>query len=120
MADWRERIRLIIFEAETPAGKLFDVALLVAIVLSVTAVMLESVATVGYGDLAPITPLGKVLASLVMILGYGIIAVPTGIVTAEIVDVAMRPPNTRSCPSCLSEGHHPRAHFCRDCGAALR
>ncbi len=46
--------------------------------------------TVGYGDLAPQTPLGKMLASVVMVLGYGIIAVPTGIVTAEIVDVAMR------------------------------
>lgn len=76
--------------------------------------------TVGYGDLAPQTPLGKMFASLVMILGYGIIAVPTGIVTAEIVDAATsRPITARVCPACFTEGHDRRASYCQDCGAPL-
>ena len=77
--------------------------------------------TVGYGDIAPHTVAGKSLASLVMILGYSILAVPTGIVTAEIVEqaTARRAPTTRGCPSCLSEGHAWEAHFCQDCGAPL-
>jgi voltage-gated potassium channel len=77
--------------------------------------------TVGYGDMAPITVSGKVLASIVMILGYSIIAVPTGIVTAEIVEgaAAARRITTRSCPSCLSEGHDRDASYCKDCGASL-
>ncbi len=267
LAPWREKLRVVIFEAETPAGKLFDVALLVAIVLSVVAVMLDSVAgireqygellhgveyfftglftieyvlrlasvpspwgyarsffgvvdllailptylslllphaesllvirglrllrifrvfklgrflgeaslltralrssrhkvtvflgtvlilvtilgaamyliegeehgftsipvavywaivtmtTVGYGDIAPQTPAGKALASLVMVLGYSIIAVPTGIVTAEIVESAAASRiTTRVCGSCMSEGHEPSARFCKDCGAEL-
>ena len=77
--------------------------------------------TVGYGDMAPITVSGKVLASIVMILGYSIIAVPTGIVTAEIVEgaAAARRITTRSCPGCLSEGHERNATYCKDCGASL-
>jgi voltage-gated potassium channel len=267
-APWRERLRIIIFEADTPAGKAFDVALLIAIVLSVTAVMLESVSrtrarygaaldawewaftllftveyvlrlvsvpkpthyarsffgvvdllailptyvsvlipgaesmlvirglrlmrifrvfklgqflgeasllrralaasrhkitiflgmivilvvilgaamyliegeengftsiplsvywaivtmtTVGYGDLAPQTVAGKLLASIVMIAGYAIIAVPTGIVTAEILESAnpSKPVTTRCCPDCMSEGHDADAQHCKDCGASL-
>jgi voltage-gated potassium channel len=78
--------------------------------------------TVGYGDLAPQTVAGKALASLVMVTGYAIIAVPTGIVTAEIVDsaAASRRTSTRCCPECLTEGHVPSARFCRDCGAPLQ
>ena len=76
--------------------------------------------TVGYGDLAPRTPLGQTLASLVMILGYGIIAVPTGIVTAELTG---SPRTTgvsgQACPACGTEGHAPEARFCDRCGAAL-
>lgn len=267
LAPWRERLHTVIFEADTPSGKAFDVALLVAIVLSVTAVMLESVegvrerhglaldsvewlftvlftveyflrllavprpvtyawsffgvvdllavlptylsllipgaesflvirglrllrifrvfklgrflgeasvlqraltssrhkigvflgtvlilvtilgaamyliegpengftsiptavywaivtmTTVGYGDLAPQTVIGKSLAALVMVLGYSILAVPTGIVTAEIVEEAVsRKVTTRACPGCLSEGHEHAARYCRDCGALL-
>ena len=74
--------------------------------------------TVGYGDVTPQTIPGQILAALVMITGYGIIAIPTGIVTAEIVSLG-RPITTRNCPSCLSEGHMYNAQFCRDCGAAL-
>jgi len=77
--------------------------------------------TVGYGDMAPITVSGKVLASIVMIMGYSIIAVPTGIVTAEIVETAAasRRITTRSCPNCLSEGHDRGATYCKDCAAPL-
>jgi voltage-gated potassium channel len=77
--------------------------------------------TVGYGDLAPQTVAGKSLAAVVMILGYSIIAVPTGIVTAEIVETAAaaRKPTTRCCPSCMAEGHDHDAAFCKACGASL-
>ena len=77
--------------------------------------------TVGYGDIAPHTVPGQILASLVMILGYSIIAVPTGIVTAELVDAAYhsRAPTTRTCPHCMSEGHEIDASFCKDCGQSL-
>jgi len=76
--------------------------------------------TVGYGDLAPQTPLGQLVASAVMLLGYAIIAVPTGIVTSEIM--ARRPPgpvSTQSCPACGLEGHDADARHCKYCGAAL-
>jgi len=76
--------------------------------------------TVGYGDVAPQTAPGKVLAAVAMILGYSILAVPTGIVTAELVhaerDVVA---TTRSCPSCLTSDHRRRARYCCDCGAPL-
>jgi len=75
--------------------------------------------TVGYGDVTPQTVFGQMLASLVMVTGYGIIAIPTGIVTAEIVSAGKRPITTRSCPTCLTEGHMHNAKFCRDCGAPM-
>lgn len=79
-----------------------------------------TVTTVGYGDIAPQTVPGQVLAAVAMILGYSIIAVPTGIVSAELVEASRRPENTRTCPGCLTEGHLPVARYCRDCGAELR
>lgn len=76
--------------------------------------------TVGYGDISPQTPLGKALASLVMIMGYGIIAVPTGIVTAEIAQVGkLQPVSTQACPGCGAEGHDDDAVHCKFCGDAL-
>ncbi|HEX2248695.1 MAG TPA: potassium channel family protein, partial [Gemmatimonadales bacterium] len=76
--------------------------------------------TVGYGDIAPKTGLGQALAALVMILGYGIIAVPTGIVTAELARTAAPPAiSTQACPACSAEGHDPDARFCKRCGSAL-
>lgn len=76
--------------------------------------------TVGFGDLTPKTSLGQLLASLVMILGYGIIAVPTGIVTAELTaGRTAAPVSGQSCPSCGSEGHDVDARHCKWCGAAL-
>ena len=74
--------------------------------------------TVGYGDLSPKTGLGKFLASVVMILGYGIIAVPTGIVTAELAR-AGKPASTQVCPECHSEPHDIDAIHCKYCGAKL-
>ncbi len=75
--------------------------------------------TVGYGDITPQTPLGQAFASLVMIMGYGIIAVPTGIVTLEISEASRRATNTRTCPDCSAEGHVPEATFCWSCGEHL-
>jgi voltage-gated potassium channel len=76
--------------------------------------------TVGYGDVAPQTALGKLLASLVMIIGYGIIAVPTGIVTSELAQSSRDAMlNQQPCPSCGTGAHLPDARFCRRCGATL-
>ena len=76
--------------------------------------------TVGYGDITPHTLAGKTLAAMVMVLGYSVIAVPTGIVTAEIVEAAGgRNLSTRGCPACLSEGHAVDASYCKDCGVEL-
>jgi len=76
--------------------------------------------TVGYGDVAPHTVLGKFLASMVMIIGYGIIAVPTGIVTVELAGAVGRSAGTRSCPACGRDGHDTDARFCKYCGADLQ
>ncbi len=75
--------------------------------------------TVGYGDIAPQTPFGQALASLIMIMGYGIIAVPTGIVTLELSEVSRRAANTRTCPHCSAEGHTREATYCWRCGAHM-
>lgn len=76
--------------------------------------------TVGYGDISPKTPLGQTLASFVMIMGYAIIAIPTGIVSAEISQANLRKKvSTQSCPSCSLEGHDPDAVCCKWCGAKL-
>jgi voltage-gated potassium channel len=75
--------------------------------------------TVGYGDLAPETPLGKVLASVVMLLGYGILAVPTGIVTVELAKAARAPISTQACPACGRDCHDADAVHCKFCGAPL-
>jgi len=76
--------------------------------------------TVGYGDVTPMTVPGQMLSSMLMILGYGIIAIPTGIVTAELTSVThTRDLTTRTCPSCLSVGHSASARFCSDCGEEL-
>jgi voltage-gated potassium channel len=75
--------------------------------------------TVGYGDIAPQTVTGKCLASVVMIFGYGIIAVPTSIVTVEMAFAHRKKVSTQACPSCSLEGHDPDARHCKHCGAAL-
>ena len=75
--------------------------------------------TVGYGDVAPQTPLGKMLASVIMILGYGIIAVPTGIVSVELAGVARKTATGQACPGCGAGGHDADAKHCRYCGDEL-
>jgi len=207
---WKSKLHEVIYEADTPKGKLFDIVLFFLIIASVILVMLESVkeidakyhevlfalewiitifftveyiariisikkplkyifsfygiidfistiplylsytlmylieddaagftsiprsiywaivtlTTVGYGDIAPQTPLGQLLATIVMILGYGIIAVPTGIVTAEFAKESKNKQphidtNTQSCTTCSTEGHRDNATHCYNCGSAL-
>ncbi len=75
--------------------------------------------TVGYGDVAPQSVPGKVLASAVMILGYGIIAVPTGIVTVEMASALKHSTRTEACMECGAEGHAVDAVYCKYCGTRL-
>lgn len=77
--------------------------------------------TVGYGDIAPQSAIGQTIAAAVMILGYAIIAVPTGIVTVEIAEATNRRKKitTRSCPDCSRQGHDLDAAFCKHCGGGL-
>ena len=75
--------------------------------------------TVGYGDIAPHTPIGQFIASIIMILGYGIIAIPTGIVSSEISKTTSIHTNTQSCQNCLAEDHIDTAEFCYHCGSKL-
>jgi len=74
--------------------------------------------TVGYGDIAPITALGQFIASLIMILGYGIIAIPTGIVTSEMTKTEEKliPHNTQACLNCNETYHQDDAEYCHKCG----
>ena len=181
--SYRTRLWEIIFEAETPSGKFFDVALLWVIAASVLAVMLESVAevdaiyhkqlataewiftiiftleyllriwlvrrplkyifsfygivdllsclpsyialafggaTLGFGDITPQTALGQFFTSIMVLAGYAILAVPTGIVASDMIRVAMRPDETSdACPGCGVHGHLPDASYCRKCGEHL-
>jgi voltage-gated potassium channel len=75
--------------------------------------------TVGYGDISPHTPIGQALASVIMIMGYSIIAVPTGIITAELGLSAARQKNARPCNACGCIQHDADAAYCKQCGAAL-
>jgi voltage-gated potassium channel len=75
--------------------------------------------TVGYGDIAPETALGKALAACIMILGYSMIIVPTGIITAELTLAGSKHITTQVCPECMSEGHDRDAIHCKYCGGKL-
>ncbi|MHC4624034.1 MAG: ion transporter [Planctomycetota bacterium] len=75
--------------------------------------------TVGYGDISPKTDAGQFLAAMVMILGYSIIAVPTGIVTVEISQAHREKPTSQACPKCSAEGHDRDARYCKFCGTRL-
>lgn len=81
---------------------------------------ISTISTVGYGDIVPLTGMGKFLASMLMILGYGIIAVPTGIISAEMaqrrknVDI-----NTTVCAECMNDKHKDNAIYCHECGSHL-
>ena len=76
--------------------------------------------TVGFGDIAPNTPLGQLIASVIMILGYSIIAIPTGIVGAEMSKMTNdEDTNTQACPNCLKDHHKENAIYCYNCGSVL-
>lgn len=75
--------------------------------------------TVGYGDISPTTAAGQAVAAVVMMLGFAIIAVPTGIVASEMSRAQNEPMSTQVCPECASEGHHHEARFCRECGSRM-
>ena len=78
-----------------------------------------TVATVGFGDISPVTPLGRFLASILILIGYGIIAVPTGIYTAELAQGLRQQRDERRCSACGLAGHETGARHCRNCGAPL-
>ncbi|NJN18916.1 MAG: ion transporter [Oscillochloris sp.] len=78
-----------------------------------------TMSTVGYGDIAPQTPLGKAIAAILMLIGYGVIAVPTGIVTLEISRASAPAAITQACPHCGVDGHDLDAVYCKRCGAVL-
>ena len=74
--------------------------------------------TVGYGDITPATILGQFLSAIIMIMGYAIIAVPTGVITVELIREvqAEQSISARTCPNCAAEGHRLNAKFCHHCG----
>jgi voltage-gated potassium channel len=79
-----------------------------------------TITTVGYGDISPVTPLGKFVASIMMFIGYGIIAVPTGIVTNEMASaVRLKKEGAQTCTACGLEGHDSDARYCKQCGEKL-
>jgi voltage-gated potassium channel len=81
---------------------------------------ITAITTVGFGDIAPKTDIGRTISSVVMLLGWGILAVPTGIISSEMsAQRSMSRAAARTCDECLSEGHEPSAKFCKDCGAPL-
>ena len=80
---------------------------------------ITTMTTVGFGDITPKTDLGRLIASAMMLLGWGTLAVPTGIVTAEMTYARRAPVTTRTCQECLTEGHMPDANYCHQCGARL-
>jgi len=80
---------------------------------------ITTLTTVGYGDISPQSPLGRAVASVIMILGYGVIAVPTGIVTAELVSPTTKRVSTQACTNCSAEGHSFDARYCKYCGVEL-
>lgn len=78
-----------------------------------------TITTVGYGDIAPNTPIGQILASLLMLTGYAIIAVPTGIITTEMSKVSKSKPGKKVCKQCHYATHDEDAEYCKRCGHAL-
>lgn len=78
-----------------------------------------TITTVGYGDISPVTPLGQFFAAVLMIMGYVVIAVPTGIVSAELLKNSESQTNTQACRSCSQEGHDDDAEYCKYCGEVL-
>lgn len=79
-----------------------------------------TITTVGFGDIAPQTPAGQVLASMLMITGYSIIAVPTGIVSVELAQASEQARHRLTCPRCEYDRHELDANYCMRCGASLQ
>jgi len=75
--------------------------------------------TVGYGDVTPVTAVGKLMTAALVLIGYSLIIIPTGILSAEITDSRKRAVTTRACPSCMAEGHDRDAQYCKRCGKQL-
>ncbi|MBZ4422114.1 ion transporter [Myxococcus sp. RHST-1-4] len=75
--------------------------------------------TVGFGDITPKTVLGQFIASVLMVLGYGVLAVPTGIVSVELAAATRHSVDTRACPGCGVQGHDLDARYCKNCGHSL-
>lgn len=100
---------MYLIEGETNGFKSIPLSIYWAIV---------TLTTVGYGDISPATPLGQLMASIIMILGYAIIAVPTGIITAEIIKPTPAK-NTQVCHKCLYDKHDDDAIFCKKCGEKI-
>jgi voltage-gated potassium channel len=81
---------------------------------------ITTITTVGYGDLYPVTTLGKIVANILMLIGYAIIAVPTGIITTEMaMAIKSRETGHETCKSCNRGGHDHDASFCKHCGNAF-
>lgn len=81
---------------------------------------ITTMTTVGFGDITPQTGFGRLVASLMMLMGWGVLAVPTGIVTAEMTSQKLRPTGASACPTCGAGDHAADARFCRGCGTSLR
>jgi len=80
---------------------------------------ITTMTTVGFGDITPQTDFGRLVASIMMLMGWGVLAVPTGIVTAEMTSQRLRPIDSRACSTCGADEHAADARFCRACGASL-
>ena len=80
---------------------------------------ITTMTTVGFGDIVPQTDVGRFVASVMMLMGWGVLAVPTGIVTAEMTSQRLRPVRGRPCPGCGADEHAADARYCRVCGASL-
>ena len=80
---------------------------------------ISTMTTVGFGDITPKTDLGRFITSIMMLMGWGTLAVPTGIVTAELSSSRRQTITTRTCKECMSEGHGATDQYCRNCGAKL-
>ena len=78
-----------------------------------------TITTVGYGDITPHTPLGRILASILILIGYSIIAIPTGLITTHMTSALNRRRQQRLCPQCQQGDHDDNARFCHACGHAL-
>ncbi|MEM9080159.1 MAG: ion transporter [Verrucomicrobiota bacterium] len=78
--------------------------------------MVVTITTLGFGDITPATPLGMAMTAFAVLMGYAIIAVPTGVISAELTRAQKGDETTSACPSCGSHGHLPDARFCRKCG----